>query len=124
LVVLSACESALVGGDSPDEIISLPAGLLQAGVPGVVGSLWSVPASSTAELMVRFYEHHYQHGLAGPEALRRAQQQVRDSTLGEKRAYLRGRLQGAAAPQLGLAPDQARPHARPHAWAAFAYYGV
>ena len=50
LVVLSACETAIPGTQSLDEVRSLPSGLLQAGVPGVVGSLWAVSQLSTALL--------------------------------------------------------------------------
>jgi CHAT domain-containing protein len=41
---------------SPDEIISLPTSLMVAGIPTVIGSLWSVDDVSTAILMARFYE--------------------------------------------------------------------
>jgi CHAT domain-containing protein len=59
LVVLSACQTAITEfQDLPDEAIGLPAGLLQAGVPGVVGALWPVNDLSTALLMGRFYELH------------------------------------------------------------------
>src|SRR5713101_6090956 len=37
LAVLSACESGIPGTELPDEIVSLPTGLVQAGVAGVVG---------------------------------------------------------------------------------------
>lgn len=59
LAVLSACQSAITASSGlPDEYIGLPIGLLQAGVPGVVGTLWSVDDHKTALLMVRFYELH------------------------------------------------------------------
>src|SRR6185503_8601078 len=50
LAVLSACETALPGTELPDEVVALPTGLLQAGVAGVVASLWAVPDRSTAML--------------------------------------------------------------------------
>ena len=37
LVVLSACESGIVGRDLPDEVIGLPTAFLEAGAAGVVG---------------------------------------------------------------------------------------
>ena len=56
LAVLSACETGIPGTNLPDEVISLPSGFLQAGVGGVVGSLWAVSDASTMMLMARFYE--------------------------------------------------------------------
>ena len=47
LVLLSACETGIPGLDLPDEVVSLPMGLLQAGVGGVVASLWPVSDLST-----------------------------------------------------------------------------
>jgi hypothetical protein len=55
LVVLAACETALVGTRLPDEAIGLPTGLLQAGAAACIGSLWPVPQVSTAILMAFFY---------------------------------------------------------------------
>jgi hypothetical protein len=54
IVVLAACETAMTGTDLPDEGISLLAGLLQAGATGALGSLWAVPAQSSA-LLMRFF---------------------------------------------------------------------
>ena len=57
LVVMSACQTAITDFQRvPDESIGLPGGFLQAGVPAVVGTLWSVDDLSTALLMHRFYE--------------------------------------------------------------------
>jgi tetratricopeptide (TPR) repeat protein len=42
LAVLSACETGIPGTKLPDEIVSLPAGLVQVGVAGVLGSLWAL----------------------------------------------------------------------------------
>ncbi len=79
LAVLSACESGLLGIRLPDEVISLPSGLCQAGVPGVVASLWLVDETSTMTLMGRFYHHWQKEQLQPVEALRRAQIEVRDA---------------------------------------------
>jgi CHAT domain-containing protein len=57
LVALSACETGLTEFRRlPDEAIGLPAGLLLAGTPGVVATLWAVNDLSTALLMIKFYE--------------------------------------------------------------------
>jgi len=83
LVVLSACQTALIESRRlPDEFIGLPAGVLQAGVPDVLGTLWAVDDLSTALLMTKFYELHLA-GAPPAEALRRAQQWLRGATSGE-----------------------------------------
>ncbi|GAA1261293.1 CHAT domain-containing protein [Kitasatospora nipponensis] len=126
LAVLSACETAVPGADLPDEVINLPAGLLQAGIGGVVGSQWSVNDASTMVLMARFYELWRVDALDPAQALRRAQQWVRDTTNGAKRdrypdiEELRGSRVPAQAKQLW---EGARAHRAPWYWAAFVYVG-
>ena len=39
MAVLSACETGLISAELPNEVISMPAALLQAGFAGVVASL-------------------------------------------------------------------------------------
>ncbi len=78
LVVLSACESGLVGfrGKS-DEFVGLPGGFLRAGARNVVASLWVVDDQATAMLMERFYRYLFEEGLPPSKALRRAQLEVK-----------------------------------------------
>jgi CHAT domain-containing protein len=97
LAVLSACETGLPGAKLPEEAVSLPSGLIQAGVAGVVGSLWVVDDESTANLMARFYDLWLEEKLEPPEALRQAQIWLRDSNSG---------------------------YAHPFYWAAFSYVGA
>jgi tetratricopeptide (TPR) repeat protein len=99
LAVLSACETAVVGAEVPDEVIGMASGFLEAGAAGVVGSMWMVPDLGTRLLMARFYELWRVSGLEPAEALRRAQQWVRDAT-----------------------PDSEL--ASPSHWAAFVYVGI
>ncbi len=87
LVLLSACETAVAGVKVPDEVISLPIGLLQAGVTGVIASLWKVEASSTMMLMFRFYELWRKENMAPPDALRQAQLWLRDTSTDQKLHY-------------------------------------
>jgi len=55
LVVLSACETAR-GQEAPEaEVLGLPDAFTMAGVPAVVGSLWSVYTYTTTDFMVDFY---------------------------------------------------------------------
>lgn len=138
MVVMSACESARIDPEElPDEVIGLPSGFLQAGVPLVVGTLWSVNDQSTGLLMSRFYELWLQgdpqQGLAPQSparALRLAQRWLRDLTQDERDAYEApsqgGRqLQTIEQKEQGkAAPEQVRPYADPFYWAAFVYYGV
>lgn len=78
LAVLSACETAMVGGRLPDEVVGLPSAMAEAGFAGVVGSLWAVPSGGMAQLAARFYELWRADGLEPAEALRQAQREVRD----------------------------------------------
>ena len=113
LAVLSACETGLAGIKLADEAISLPTGLLQAGVAGVVASLWSVSDRSTRLLLVRFYDLWRKHNLEPAAALHQAQLWLRDSTEQELADYF------------GLLPENPnhRLFAHPYHWAAFSYTG-
>ncbi len=117
VAVLSACESARVDVEVPDEAVGLPGALVAAGARQVVGSNWRVPQVSTAELMVRFYGR-LQEGAEAVSALRDAQVATRDSTVESKRRLFSDR--GAAYP--GLADSDARPASRVYDWAGFALY--
>ena len=55
LIVLASCESALSGIALEDEAIGLPSLLLQAGVPGVVGTLWEVDDATASQVATGFY---------------------------------------------------------------------
>ncbi|MGG6294923.1 CHAT domain-containing protein [Leptolyngbya sp. AN02str] len=114
LAILSACETGLSGIKNADEAISLPTGLLQAGVAGVVASLWAVEDRSTMLLLSKFYELWRTKDQEPSKALRHAQIWLRDSTEAE------------IAPLLGKRPRNPanRPFSHPYYWAAFSYTGV
>ena len=122
LVVLSACETGIPGTALPDEVVSLPTGLLQSGAAGVVSSLWSVADLSTMVLLSRFYELWRTEKLDPPAALRQAQIWLRDSTGPELVPYLKD-SNPALAQKLEQALDE-HPFAHPFYWAAFTYAGV
>ena len=136
LAILSACETGMIGIENADEAISLPTGLLQAGVAAVIASLWSVSDLSTMLLLTRFYRLWRQDGLEPAAALRAAQQWVRDTTNAEKAAYFKTALTaqpnvntpGSAADylykQMLLSRPDQRDFAHPFHWAAFSYTGV
>jgi CHAT domain-containing protein len=76
IVVLSACETGLVGSYSGDELIGLVRGFMLAGASRVLASLWPVDDAVTVELM----RHFYLALLAGQspsQSLRQAQREVR-----------------------------------------------
>lgn len=70
LVVLSACDTGR-GDITGDGVIGLSRSLIGAGAASVVVSLWAVPDTPTAELMVHFYEEMKQ-GSDKAQALRQA----------------------------------------------------
>ncbi len=97
LAVLSACETGMPDiRETPEEMLGLPAGFLRAGAAGVIGTLWVVNDLSTAWLMAQFYALWREAHLPADEALRRAQQWLRDRT----------------------------DFAHPFYWAAMSYYGA
>ena len=135
LAVLSACQTGIVDFNKvPDEAIGFPAGFLQAGVPGVVSTLWPVNDLSTAILMDQFYCEHMSNGLDPDLALHRAQDWLRTATARdmsladryERRYQESGRKDPAAfrAMRYFRANPEARPFAHPYHWAAFTFTGV
>jgi CHAT domain-containing protein len=136
LAILSACETGLPGTQLPDEVVSLPTGLLQAGVAGVVASLWSVADISTMMLLVRFYNFWQEENHEPVAALCLAQQWLRDTTNGEKFAYVKSLMREPSVSKMPtitvdylykaliLARGGDRDFAHPFHWAAFSYIGV
>jgi len=135
LAVLSACETALPGAELPDEVVSLPTGLLQAGAAGVLGSLWSVPERATALLMFQFYQAWRIDREAPAQALQQAQAWVRDTANADMAEELGRIARDPAHPMaaaasllwrelLAVADLQAREHAHPYHWAAFTHIGA
>lgn len=84
LAILSACETGLPGLDNINEVVSLPIGLLQAGVARVISFLWSVSDLSTMLLLTKFYELSREQKLPPGQALCQAQICLCDSTNAEK----------------------------------------
>ncbi len=131
LAVLSACETAVPGLKNLDEMIALPSGWMQVGVPGVVGTLWAVNDLSTAMLITRFYDLWRQEGLPLPQALRQAQRWLRDlyqdeAALAELEAmaeqmHLRMPVQQAKA---FLSQALLRDFSHPFYWASFTFTGI
>jgi pentatricopeptide repeat protein len=57
LVTLSACQTAVSMVSRGDEMLGLVRGLIYAGTPSIVASLWNVDDASTAALMNEFYSN-------------------------------------------------------------------
>jgi CHAT domain-containing protein len=136
LAILSACETGLSGIETIDEVISLPTGLLQAGVAGVAASLWSVSDLSTMLLLVKFYDYWRTDNLDPAIALRQAQQWLRDTTNDEKKSYFKTVLPEFSTTKMPTTTADYlfnrllwndpgdRAFAHPFHWAAFQYVGV
>jgi CHAT domain-containing protein len=133
--VLSACETAIPGDELPDEVVSLPTGLIQAGTGTAVASLWSVPGGATALLMFRFYERWRVRGANPAEALNDAQRWLRDSSGSEKISYFEGIALDDHHPMAGAAQEPyellyriadpaRRDYESPYHWAAFSCVGA
>lgn len=77
LVVLSACRTGLGKDVRGEGLIGLTRGFMYAGASSVVASLWKVDDEATAELMKSFYTNMLQKGMRPAEALRSAQNTLR-----------------------------------------------
>ena len=77
LVVLSACQTALGENVRGEGLMGMTRGFMHAGASSVVASLWEVDDRATAELMRLFYANMLQRGMKTGEALRAAQNSIR-----------------------------------------------
>ncbi len=129
LAVLSACRSAVNDYRTlPGEFVGLPAGLMQAGIPGVLGTLWEVEAVSTALLVMKFYEFHLNgKNLPPSQSLQQARKWLRDLTVREETRSLL-QLYGFGEDNFKRfdsgSDSTSRPFSNPYYWAGFVFYGV
>jgi CHAT domain-containing protein/predicted negative regulator of RcsB-dependent stress response len=77
LVVLSACRTGLGKDVRGEGLIGLTRGFMFAGASSVVSSLWKVDDEATSELMKHFYANMLQKQMRPAEALRAAQNTLR-----------------------------------------------
>jgi CHAT domain-containing protein len=109
-------------------VVSLPAGLLQAGYAGVLATQWPVRGEVAALLTARFYRAWRAEGRQPTEALALAQRWLRDTTNAQKLVDL-ARLHTEGVPasvrrSLLLRPPDAYSFAHPVHWAAFSFHGL
>jgi CHAT domain-containing protein len=128
LCVLSACQTDQPGTQLPDEVVSLPTGLLQAGYAGVLATQWPIHGEVAALMVGRFYRAWRKEGREPAEALAQAQRWLRDTTNAQKLedllAWPGDRAFGSVWRSLRLRPPDERSFAHPMYWATFAYHGV
>ncbi len=89
LVVLSACETALIDTQNRSDYIGLPTGFLYAGAMGTLASLWAVNDLSTALMMVKFYEV-LQPGVSIGQALHDTQRWFKSATTSDLLEWVEG----------------------------------
>lgn len=137
LAVLSACEASRSGDELPDEMVSLPTGIMQAGIPSVIASNWAVDGASTAMMMAKFYHTWRTDGTSIADALRRSQCWLRDSTNKEKARWFQAQIEECDPADIETInslrrlwqasirkPPSERMYAHPIHWAAFAHVGA
>jgi hypothetical protein len=117
IITLSACETTGIGRAAPDEIVGLPAALLQAGARGVFGSMWAVTDDCAALLVGFLYECLGVQGVSPARALAEAQRRVREITVHDLN------LRHVDPIDFAVLPGSARPYEHPWYWAAFQYVG-
>jgi CHAT domain-containing protein/tetratricopeptide (TPR) repeat protein len=142
LVVLSACESAMINTSTshPERYVGLATAFLEAGAERVISTLWSVNDVSTMLLMQALYE-----GLAEQPpivALRNAQLRIRDMSATKAAAALRhlGQRRAEMPKSSSVRPKSdaldelialfadlgkaAKPFEHAFHWGAFVHYGA
>jgi CHAT domain-containing protein len=133
LAVLSACQTGTTYEQVPDEVIGLTAGFMQAGIPGVVATLWPINDRSTVVLVAEFYRLLVAEKQDPATALNQASRYLRDATARELAEWFERRYNDSggsdqaayeAAADFRSDPDSAaRPYAHPVYWAGFYYSG-
>ena len=108
LVVLSACRTGLGKNVRGEGLIGLTRGFMYAGASSVVASLWKVDDEATSELMKHFYANMLQKGMRPAEALRAAQNTLRQDPQWQSPHFWAGfTLQGEFKQPIGVPTTRA-----------------
>ena len=138
-VFLSCCETNLTLSKLNDDILTIAAGFLSAGAQSVVSTLWAVDDFATALFCVFYYENRQNPEYTSPQALQKAQIDLRNLTgkqLNDRyRQQLEKHLEGIKTEdnkeQIGEMKvtlkylcQQEYPFISPYYWAAFVSQGL
>ncbi|NET26037.1 CHAT domain-containing protein [Okeania sp. SIO1I7] len=138
-VFLSCCETNLTVSKVNDDILTIAAGFLSAGAQSVVSTLWAVDDFATALFCLFYYEHRQNPEYTRPQALHKAQTDLRNLTgkqLNDKyRQQLEAHLQNIETEEnkkrvvkmknnLELLCQKEYPFINPYYWAGFVSGGL
>jgi len=129
LVVLSACETALIDTQNRSDYIGLPTGFLYAGAMGTLASLWAVNDLSTALIMVKFYEV-LKPGVSIGQALHDTQRWFKSATTSDLLEWVEGSDSFDASQkkqilkELGGYDEDEKPYGDVYHWGAFCAIGL
>jgi CHAT domain-containing protein len=141
LAILSACETGLNDiADYADEHLGLPSAFLIAGANAVIASRWNVDDLATALMIGRLHVNLFTQRMGNSEALRAAQEWLRELTAKQARELLKsaeyalttigstsrtsvGDVKGALLSLYNEGTTD-RPFANPYYWAAFFCFGA
>jgi CHAT domain-containing protein len=129
LVVLSACETALIDTNNRSDYIGLPTGFLHAGAMGTLASLWAVNDLSTALIMVKFYEL-LQPGVSIGKALHDTQRWFKSAKTPDLLTWVKesdsfdAERKEYTEELLGRYNDDEKPYSDVYHWAAFCAIGL
>ncbi|MCC3476295.1 MAG: CHAT domain-containing protein, partial [Microcoleus sp. PH2017_13_LAR_U_A] len=129
LVVLSACETALIDTQNRSDYIGLPTGFLYAGAMGTLASLWAVNDLSTALMMVKFYEV-LKPGVSIGQALHDTQRWFKSATASDLLEWVEGsesfdgEQKEDVTEYLGRYKPAVKPYGDVYHWGAFCAIGL
>ncbi|MDH4279165.1 MAG: CHAT domain-containing protein, partial [Acidimicrobiia bacterium] len=135
LVVMSACRTAAIEADRPDDALGFPSQLLVAGAAGVVSTAWLVHDDTAAFFAHRFYQE-LADGRDPAMATQRARAWLRSATGDDLLGVVIELMELVPAEDADahavltecrrslLTQRETRPYEHPIDWAAFAYSGV
>jgi CHAT domain-containing protein len=133
LVVLSACETALVDINNRSDYIGLSTGFIHAGAMGTLASLWAVNDLSTALMMIKFYELFQPQNnpsISPSQALHKTQGWFRSATTADLQTWVENSRSFDAGQKediteyLGGYKATERPYSDVYHWAAFCAIGL